>query len=140
MSELRRQLREASLEYRVVKNTLARRASDGTSAEIAKETFEGPVGIAIGYDEPVSLAKKVLAFAKSNEKLNVKGGIIEGKMCKTADINTISKLPSRETLLSMFIGTMQSPLSMLAAGMNATLARFVYAMGALKSKREATEK
>jgi ribosomal protein L10 len=136
MSELRTKLRDASLEYRVVKNTLARKASDGTPVESSKETFAGPVGIAIGYDEPVALTKKVLEFAKFNEKLKITGGIIEGKACEAADIKAISVLPSRDTLLAMFIGTMQSPLSKLAAALHATVAQFVYAMDTLKRNRE----
>ncbi len=105
--------------------------------EVSKDAFTGPVGIAISYDDPVSLAKKVLEFAKANEKLEIKGGIIEGKICESNEIKAISELPSRETLLAMFIGAMQSPLNKLAAALNATLAQFVYALSALKNKREA---
>lgn len=128
-------MRTASLEYKVVKNTLAKRASAGTPVEMAKEAFTGPVGVVISYDDPVSLAKKILEFTKTNEKLKIKGGIIEGKTCKPDDIKAISELPSRETLLAMFIGTMQSPLSKLAAILNATVVRLAYAMEALKNKR-----
>jgi ribosomal protein L10 len=136
MSELRRLLRDSSIEYRVVKNTLARRASEGTPLEGIKDNFSGPVGVAIGYDEPVSLAKKVIEFAKSNEKLKIKGGVIEGKICELGELKTISELPSRETLLAMFIGAMQSPLRKVAMAMHATIAQFAYAMEALKNKRE----
>ncbi len=131
-------MRDVSLEYKVVKNTLAKRASEGTPVEAAKDTFTGPVGVAISYKDPALLAKKVLEFVKTNEKLKVKGGIIEGKACETEDIKAIAELPSRETLLATFICTMQSPLSKLAAALNATLAQFVYAMGALKQKRESS--
>lgn len=105
--------------------------------EMAKEIFTGPVGVAISYDDPASLAKKVLEFVKANGKLKIKGGVIEGKTCKTDDIKAISELPSREILLAMFVGTMQSPLSKLAAALNATMAKFIYALEALKNKREA---
>jgi len=135
MSELRRQIRNASLEYKVVKNTLAKKASEGTPVETKKDAFAGPVGIALSYGEPVSLAKTVLEFARSNEKLKVRGGIIEGKACEIADIKAISGLPPRDVLLSMLVGTMQSPAAKLAAALNATLARFVYAMEALKRRR-----
>jgi large subunit ribosomal protein L10 len=127
------------LEYKVVKNTLAKRASEGTSVEMAKEGFTGPVGIAISYDDPISLAKKILEFTRVNEKLKIKGGIIEGKTCKTDDIKAISELPSRETLLAMFIGAMQSPLSKLASILNATVARFSYALEAIKNKKSVSE-
>lgn len=136
ISELRRRLRSAYLEYRVVKNTLAIKASDGTQVETTKETIAGPVGIALGYEEPVSLAKRILEFAKTNDKLKIKGAIIEGKTCEIADIKALAALPSRETLLSTLIGTMQSPVSKLAAVLNATVVQFAYAMEALKRKRE----
>ncbi len=135
ISEFRKQLRDVSFEYRVVKNTLAKRASEGTQVKTAEEMFTGPVGLAISYEDPALLAKKVLEFVKTNEKLKIKGGIIEGKSCKTQDIEAISKLPSRETLLAVLIGTMQSPLSKLASALNATLAQFAYAMEAVKNKK-----
>ena len=122
-----------------MKNTLAKRAAAGTPVEAENKIFTGPVGIAISYDDPVSLAKKVLEFTKSNEKIKVKGGIIEGKACQVNDIKAISELPPRETLLAMFIGAMQSPLSKLASALNATVAQFVYAMNALKNKKSAGE-
>jgi large subunit ribosomal protein L10 len=114
-------------------------ASEGTPVEMAKEAFTGPVGIAISYDDPISLAKKILEFTKTNEKLEIKGGVIEGKKCKSDDIKAISELPPRETLLAMFIGAMQSPLSKLAAALNATIARFAYAMEAIKNKKSVSE-
>jgi large subunit ribosomal protein L10 len=121
----------------VVKNTLAKRALDGTPADSAKELLTGPVGVAIGYDDPALLAKKVLVFVKKNEKLEIKGAVIEGRYCNVEDIITISELPSREALLASFIGAMQSPLSKCASALNATLAQFVYVMEAIKKNREA---
>lgn len=140
ISEFRKQLREASLEYKVVKNTLAKRASEGTPVEAVKNTFRGPVGVAISYKDPALLAKKVLEFVKANEKLKIKGGIIEGKACGAEEIKAISELPSRETLLAMFIGAMQSPLSKLAAALNATLVQFVYVMESLKKTKKVIKK
>lgn len=123
-----------------MKNTLAKMASEGTSVEMAKEAFTGPLGIAISYDDPISLAKRLLEFTKANEKLKIKGGIIEGKTCKADDIKTISELPSRETLLAMFIGAMQSPLSKLVTALNTTVARFAYAMESLRTKKSASDR
>lgn len=136
ISDLRRQLKEASLEYRVVKNTLARKAMEGTPLAEAKESLRGPVGIAIGYDDPSLLAKKVLAFVKTNEKIQVKGGVIEGKACGSKDIKDIAELPSRDVLLATLVGAMQSPLSKLAAALYATVTRFAYAMQAVKNRQE----
>lgn len=139
MTGLRSNLRKASLEYRVVKNTLAKRAAEGTPVDIAKEIFSGPIGIAVGYDDPVLLTKKVLEFVQSNDKLEIKGGFIEGDLCSPAQIKTISELPSREIQLSMLVGAMQSPLSKLASALHATLTGFLYAMEALKKNRESSK-
>lgn len=122
-----------------MRNTLAKRALEGTPVEAPKETFRGPVGIAISYGDPVALAKKVLEFVRANEKFKIKGGVIEGRTCKTEDIKAVSELPSRETLLGMFIGAMQSPLSKLVSALNATIAQFIYAIEALKNKKSASE-
>lgn len=92
--------------------------------------------MAFGYDDPVLLAKKMLEFSKGNEKLQIKGGIVEGGVCNAAEIKTISELPSREVQLSMLIGAMQSPISKLARLLNASVAQIVYAMEALKTKRD----
>jgi len=134
--QLRKGLRTSGLEYKVVKNTLARRAVEGTSVKNAVGLFSGPVGVAVGYDDPVLLAKKVLEFSRSNDKLKIKGGTIEGELCSFEDLKTISDLPSRDVQLSMLANVMQSPLSKLASLMNATLTQFVYALESLKQKRE----
>jgi len=134
---LRNDLRSASLEYKVIKNTLAKIAAEGTPVNIARDNFSGPVGIAIGYDDPVLLVKKVLEYGKTNEKLQIKGGVIEGSICDIDTLKTLSALPPREVLLSMLAGVFQAPAGKMARLLNATLARFVYALEDLKNKREA---
>jgi len=133
---LRNTLREADLEYKVVKNTLALKATEGTPLDGAKELFSGPVGLAFGYDDPVLLARKIIEFNKANEKLKIKGGVIEGGFHAPEEIKKISELPTRETLLATFIGAMQSPLARFANVLNATVARFIHAMNALREQRE----
>lgn len=132
---MRNILRKYALEYRVTKNTLAKRAAEGTPVDTAKHLFLGPVGLAVGYDDPVLLAKKIIEYNKTNEKLRIKGGVIEGGVCTPEEIKTISELPSRENLLSMLGGVMQSPLSKFAGALSATLLQFVYAMEALKDRK-----
>lgn len=108
---------------------------EGTPAESAKDSVSGPIGVAIGYDDPALLAKKVLSFVKKNTKLEIKQGVIEGRTCAISEIKTISELPSREVLLSSLAGTMQAPASKLASALSATLTRFVYLMDAIKNKK-----
>lgn len=135
ITELRNSLRDSELEYRVVKNTLARRAAEGTSVDSAKEMLTGPVGMAIGFDDPVLLVKKVLAYSKDNEKLEITGGIVEGSVCDVEQMKSISMLPSREVQLAMLAGAMNAPATKLAGLLNATLTQFAYALEALKNKK-----
>jgi large subunit ribosomal protein L10 len=134
-TEFRRVLKNASLDYRVVKNTLAKIASADTEVGAAAEMFKGPVGVAIGYDDPVLVVKKVLEFKKTNEKIQVKGAVVEGKFCDPQQIREISELPSREILLSMLAGTLQAATSKMAGSLAATITSFAYALEALKSRK-----
>jgi large subunit ribosomal protein L10 len=137
LSDLRRLLRGGHIDYRVVKNTLARVASQDTPIAVAKTAFKGPVAVAIGYKDPVMTAKKVIEFSKKNEKLKLSGGVIEGKLYTAQEVRAIADLPPREVLLSMIAGAFQAPASKLAAALSATVSSFAYALSALKTKREA---
>jgi large subunit ribosomal protein L10 len=135
LSELRHLLREVNFEYKVVKNTLAKIASEGTSVAVAKESFKGPVGIAIGYDDPVLTVKKVLEYSKKNEKLKVAAGLVEGSLCVSDDLKAVADLPPKNVLLSVMAGGFMSPLNKLASLLNATLSGFVNGLEALKNKK-----
>jgi large subunit ribosomal protein L10 len=135
MSALRVALKQVGAEYKVVKNTLVRLASKGTPVEAAEKSFVGPTGIAFGLEDPIATAKKVLEFAEKNDKLKLKSGIIEGKLCAAEDLKTLSRLPSRGVLLSMVAGTLQAPLAKLAGALNATVARLGHALEALKQTK-----
>ena len=135
LSDLRSLLREGKFEYKIVKNTLAKIASEGTSVSAAKDAFKGPVGIAISYDDPVLAVKKILEYAKKNDKLKVGIGLIEGSMCAAQELKAVADLPPRNVLLSMMAGGFQSPLNKLGWLLNATLSGFVNAFEALKEKK-----
>ncbi|UCG78970.1 MAG: 50S ribosomal protein L10 [Nitrospirota bacterium] len=135
MYEARSKFRDANVEYKVVKNTLAKIATEDTPIAGARDHFEGPIGIAIGYDDPVIVAKSVLDYSKDNEKFEVKCGVVEGTFFQAAELKSIATLPSRDMLLSMMAGAFSAPMSKLAAGLRASLARFGYALEALKSKK-----
>jgi len=134
-TDLRRMLSSSDIDYSVVKNTLAKIASQETSFSAAADAFKGPVGIAIGYDDPVLAVKKVLDFVKTNEKLRVKGAVVDGQLYGAADLKAIAALPSREVLLSMLAGALQAPMAKLAGALSATVTGFAYAMESLKSKK-----
>ena len=136
ITELRNELRKGQLEYKVVKNTLAIRASEGTDVEKLKEHLTGPTGWVIGYGDPVTPAKAVIEYAKKREKLKVKFGIIEGQLADSKQIQAIASLPSREQLLSQMAAGFQAPASKMVRLLNATVAQFGYALSALKDKKE----
>ncbi|MGB7923049.1 MAG: 50S ribosomal protein L10 [Pyrinomonadaceae bacterium] len=99
--ELRNQLREAGVRYEVVKNTLARKAAEGTPFEQAAEHFKGVTAIAIGEGDPVSLSKAISKFTKANpEVFTFKAGIVEGRVVAIGDVEAIASLPSKEELIS----------------------------------------
>lgn len=136
ISDLRNILRPLGIEYKVVKNTLARIASDGTPISVARAQFKGPVGIAITYGDPAMAAKKVLEYSKTNQKLKVTGGVVDGSFYAEAALKRIADLPSREVMLGMLAGTLQAPTTKMARLLSATVAKFAFAMSALKEKRE----
>lgn len=136
ISELRDLLRKDGIEFRVVKNTLARIASEDTSLSQAKDLFKGPIAVAIGYHDPVTAPKRLLEFMKKNEKLKLCGGVIEGRLYDLNEVKTIAELPSRDVLLSVLAGALQAPLGKMAAALTATVRTIGYAFNALKSKKE----
>jgi len=99
--ELRDQLREAGVEYSVVKNTLARKAAEGTPFEQAADQFKGVTAIALGGQDPVNLSKAITKFSKANPDIfKFKVGIVEGKVVELRDVEAIASLPSKEELIS----------------------------------------
>jgi len=135
LTDLRRLLKKSSLDYGVVKNTLAKIAAKDTGVAAADSIFKGPIGVAIGYDDPVLVVKKVLEFMKTNEKLRVKGAVIEGKLCEPSEVKEIAELPSREVILSMIAGAFQAPASKMCGALSATVTSFAYALQALEKKK-----
>jgi len=135
LSELRRLLRDGNSEYRIVKNTLAKIASTDTYVSTAKESFKGPIGIAIGYDDPISVVKKILEYSKKNEKLKLSSGIIEGKFCASDSLRAIADIPPKNVLLSIIAGCLKTPLNNLAYALSEIVNKFAYIMEALKEKR-----
>jgi len=136
MGSLRRDLRSAKVKMQVVKNTLARRAAEGTDFAVAEEFFSGPTAIAYGTD-PVALAKALFDFAKSNEALKILGGVLDGKKLEEADVKVLASLPSREVLLAKMLCSMQSPLSGFVRTLNEVPASFVRTLAAVRDQKQA---
>lgn len=138
MTELRRRLAEAHVEYIVVKNTLARRALAGSAYEAIAEDLAGANAIALSGDDVVAAAKILTDFARDRDKPKIKAGVIEGQVVSMDDIRRIAELPPREVLLAQLIGSARAPLAGLVYTLNGLLAKFVRTVDALRaSKAEA---
>ena len=133
---LRKELREAGVEYRVLKNTLTRLAAKEAGIEGLDDTLTGPNAIAFSSDA-VSAAKVLSKFAKENKELEIKGGVLEGKVVGLDEIKALADLPSREVLLSMVLRSMQGPLTNFASVLNAPLRDFAGVLNAVKEQKEA---
>ena len=113
-TQLRKNLREAGVTYKVYKNTLVNRAIEGTEFESLKDLLEGPSAIAISKSEATTPASIICKFAKTNDKLEVKGGVVEGAFYDAKGVEVLSTIPSREELLAKFLGSIQSPITNFA--------------------------
>jgi large subunit ribosomal protein L7/L12 len=139
MTELRKQLRGAKAEYRVVKNTLAARAVEGTVMAGLRARFKGPVGVVIGYDDPVLPTKVLRDFIgaeKRDEKIRITVGVVDGKVVQRADLEAVAKLPKREVLLAMLFSAMQGPIRGLVSTLHAVLAKVVRVIVAIQDKKK----
>ena len=139
ITELRKQLRGAKAEYRVVKNTLAARASEGTILSGVKTYLAGPTGLVIGYDDPVLPTKILRDFIqgeKRDQKIKITIGVLEGKVVQPAELAAVAKLPKREVLIAMLLSAMQGPARGLVYTLSAVLSKFVRVIAAIQDKRK----
>ena len=117
-TQLRKQLREAGVTYKVYKNTLVSRAVEGTQFESLRDVLEGPNAFAISTTDATAPARVLADFAKKAPALEVKAGVVEGNFYDEAGMKAISSIPSREVLLSKLLGSLQSPITNFARVMN----------------------
>ena len=113
-TELRKQLREAGVIYKVYKNTMMKRAFEGTDFAALDEHLEGPSAIAISKDDATAPARILCKFAKNAKALELKAGVVEGTLYDVDALNELAKIPSREELLSKLLGSLQSPITNFA--------------------------
>lgn len=119
VTRLRKQLREANVEMKVIKNSILTRAAKAAGLEGLEEVFTGPTAVAFSNDDVVAPAKIIDEFAQDAKALEIKGGIIEGKVSTLEEITALAKLPNREGLLSMLLSVLQAPVRNVAYAINA---------------------
>jgi large subunit ribosomal protein L10 len=134
-TQLRSKARKSGLYLRVLKNTLARRAIQGTPFEKISDQLTGPLMYGIAQD-PVAVAKVLSEFAKDNEQFVIKAGAMPNTVMSAKDIKALALLPSREELLAKLMGTMQAPIAKLARTLNEVPGKFVRTLAAVRDARE----
>lgn len=137
MRELRTKLRGVDAELKVIKNTLASKATEGTAMEGIREYFKGPIAVVFGYDDPIGVAKIVKEFsAKAKAKLKLRVGVIDGKTVQKNDILAVAELPAREVLIAQLLARMKSPVAGFVFCLKGTLNKLVYTLNGIKEKKE----
>lgn len=138
VTDLRKKFRAQKIEYRVVKNTLAKLAAKGTEAELLKDILVGPTALILGYEDPISPAKVLLDFMNAKaDRMVVRGAVLDGKLLSAKQVEELSKMPGLPELRSMLLGMMMRPAQQLVSVFTqpaAGLARV------LNARREAEEK
>ncbi|SAI03620.1 50S ribosomal protein L10 [Bordetella ansorpii] len=133
---LRKTARESGVYLRVLKNSLARRAVAGTAFEPLAEQLTGPLIYGISAD-PVAAAKVIAGFAKSNDKLVVKGGSLPNSLLNAEGVKALATMPSREELLSKLLGTMQAPIAQFVRTLNEVPTKFARGLAAVRDQKAA---
>ena len=138
IAALRVHMRSRSVDFRVVKNTLARRAVKDTSLEVLSEDFKGPISILVGFEDAVAPAKALADFAKSDatKSPEVICGVVEGKKVSPGEVQVLAELPSREELISQMLSVFQGPTTNFAGVFSSLLRKLVGTLDAVREKKE----
>ncbi|MFA6808007.1 MAG: 50S ribosomal protein L10 [Eubacteriales bacterium] len=135
-TKLRVELRQAGVDYKVLKNTMIRRAANELGIEGLDSYLKGPTGVAFSQD-PVAPAKILVEFSKANKALEIKAGVLEGRVVTFEKVSQLAKLPSREVLLSQVLAGIQAPLTGMANVLQGPLRKLVYALEEVRKQQEA---
>lgn len=137
VNELRGKLRDAGVEYRVVKNTLLRLAAKGTPFTCLDEFLKGPTAIAIVQEDPVAPAKVLSDYAKDSKAFELKTAVLDGKLLSLDEVKALAELPSREVLLAKMLGSINAPVSNFVGVLAAVPRSLVQVLGAIKDQKDA---
>ncbi len=134
-NELRKRLREHGAELKVSKNTFFRRAMQGTPAEVLLDYFFGPNAVVFAFEDPVAIAKVLVKFAKDNEAIEIRGGILSGQPIDVAQIEALSELPSREVLIAQLLAVLVAVPTGLVRVLSGIPRKLLYALRAIENQK-----
>ena len=137
VTNLRCKMRDAGVEYKVIKNTMIQRAADKEGIEGLNSILEGPTAVAFGMKDPVSPAKILVDFAKDTKKTEIKGGVLDGKTIDVDGVKYLASLPSKEELLAKMMGSLNAPVTGLVMALSGVMRNLVCALNAIKEQKEA---
>lgn len=136
MTELRKGLREAGINFKIFKNTLATIAAKQAGMDELEGMLVGPTAIAFGYDDPIAVAKILDDFAKKHDALEIKGGIIERMVIDQEKVVALAKLPGREQLIAQFIGLLNQPIVRLVTVLNKPVQDLAFTLNAVAQNKQ----
>ncbi|HHV78764.1 MAG TPA: 50S ribosomal protein L10 [Firmicutes bacterium] len=139
LTELRKMLRAAKVEMKVVKNSALAIASRDLGFTHLENMLAGPTALVIGYEDELQAAKAIVGFAKENKELEIKGGILEGKGIDAKQVSSLAEIPGREVLLGRLVGMLQAPISRLAFAFSAPISQLVTVIDQVRASKGATE-
>ena len=137
LTELRSKYREAGVDYKVYKNTMMRFAFKDSGFEDFNEYLKGPSAVAFGFDDPVQAAKITAEFAKENEQLEIKAGIVDGKIIDVDGVKYLASLPPKEVLIAQVLGGINAPIQGFANVLQGTIRSLATVLNAIAEKQEA---
>jgi large subunit ribosomal protein L10 len=136
VTELRRKLRDAKVEYRIVKNTLAARAAKGTPMEVVADQFVGPTALVMSYDDVVAPAKLLAEFMKGRENFGIRGAVVEGRLIDAKGVEALAKMPGLSELRASLLGMLNQPAQKLARIIGTPGQQLARVLGARKEQLE----
>jgi large subunit ribosomal protein L10 len=136
LTDLRKRLRGANAEFRIVKNTLFRRAADGfMPVDELEPHLTGPTAISFSKGDPIAATKIMVEFVKDHKAISLKAGVVDGRVYGPDQLEALSKIPPREVLIAQMLGAMNAPVSGLVGTLNGILSNFVFTLQAVADKK-----